>query len=295
MTPLKRSDRPRARYRVVMPAAAAAALLLAGCSSNDGVSAGGDSSTTVEGANPQNSGQGGPGRGTFGTIAGIDGSTITVNSMGFDGTSQLVTVSTSADTKVTETKSGAVGDIKTGDNVTVLGTADGSEVAAQQITDTGTDAPAGGGGPGGSFPGGPNGPRGSFPGGGRPGGSIPNGGPNGDPNGAPDGAPNGGPPAGFTPTRGVVTSIDGTTLTVTPSDGSAVVTVTTSSSTTVSLRLPSSIAALAAGQTVQVQGQTDANGTVVATSINQGGAGFGPGGPNGGRGINGAGGPPPSR
>lgn len=302
-----RSDRPRAPRLLVVPVTcvAAAALALSGCSSTNAVSAGGESSTTAanntQGGAPNGQGRGG----TFGTIASIDGSNISINSTSFDGTSQLVAVTTSSDTKVTETKSGTVADIKVGDNVTVIGTANGTDVAAQQITDTGTEAgggfpgggapggagggvPGGGNRPTGSFPGGPNGPNGpggTFPGGGRPGGSIPN------------GAPNGGPPAGFAPTRGVVRAVNGTTLTVTPSDGGAAVTVTTSSSTTVSLRVPSSMAALAVGQTVQVQGQTGADGTVNATSINQGagglgGGGFGPGGPGGGGAPN-AGGQPP--
>jgi hypothetical protein len=60
------------------------------------------------------------------------------------------------------------------------------------------------------------------------------------------------------------------------------ITVTTSSSTTVSLRVASTLEALAVGQTVQVQGQADADGTVAANSINQGATGFGPGAPGGG-------------
>lgn len=294
--------------------------LVIGCSSNSGQSTGAESTTTAQGANnQQGGGPGGPGRGgAFGTIASIDGSTLTINSTGFDGSNQIVKVTTSASTTVTETKTGSVGDIKTGDNVTVLGSASGSgsgsEVTAQQITDTGTVAPTGGGGPGGggfpgggpggtfpggTFPGGANGPGGSFPG--RPGGTFPGGanGPRGSfPGGGPgatfpNGGPNGGAGGGFVPTRGVVTAINGSTLTVTPSDGSAAVTVSTSGSTNVSLRVPSSVSALAAGQNVQVQGEADDQGTVAANTINIGGNGFGgggfPGGPNGGGGF----GPPP--
>jgi hypothetical protein len=52
-----------------------------------------------------------------------------------------VLVKTSSD-EGDETKSGTVADIKVGDNVR-LGTADGTDVAAQQITDTGTGPAAG--------------------------------------------------------------------------------------------------------------------------------------------------------
>ena len=67
-------------------------LLVIGCSSKGGESSGDASTTTAQGAAGQGGapgGPGGPGRGgAFGTIASIDGSTLTVNSTGFDGNSQ---------------------------------------------------------------------------------------------------------------------------------------------------------------------------------------------------------------
>jgi hypothetical protein len=226
-------------------------------------------------------GQGGPGGGQGGTIASIDGSTITITTR--DGSTAKV--ETSASTTVSKVVTGAVSDIKTGDNVTVMGTSTGdAAVTAARITDTGTvaDAGFGGGQPpaGGELPSGqappdfaqgqgaPNAQNGQMPpqgqGGSAQGGNA----------GGPPGAGAGGFGGGMS--RGTVAGIDGPTITVTTADGSTV-TVSTDSSTTVSLRQAAALSDLAAGQTVQVRGTTGTDGTITATAITEGDVAFGGG------------------
>ena len=148
---------------------------------------------------------------------------------------------TSASTTVTRASSGAVSDIKQGDHLVVAGSASGSTIAADRITDSGstaTNAPAG--------------PRGG----------------------------------NLRFAAGTVSSINGSTLTITESD-STKVTVTTSGGTAVTTASAASVLDLAAGETVEVSGTTASDGTVTATAIREGQdvaprAGFGPGGFAGG-------------
>ena len=86
----------------------------------------------------------GAGRGNAGTIASIDGTTITLTTQ--TGTTKVIA---SANTTVSLSVAGALGDIKTGDHVVVTGAASGATVAADRIVDTGTNATTGFGGPGG--------------------------------------------------------------------------------------------------------------------------------------------------
>jgi hypothetical protein len=179
-----------------------------------------------------------PGGGTFGSITSIDGAKLTLATA--DGRS--ATVLTTAATMVTTSATGAVADIALGDNVTVMGPTTTGAVVAQRITDSGSDA---------STPGVPGGP-------GAPGGP---------------GGPVGNSPAG--PLAGAVTGLDGSSLTVrTPAGGT--VKVTTSSSTAVLVVRSSTLQALEVGQHVLVGGATGSDGVVTATSIRQGGGGFGP-------------------
>ena len=93
-------------------------------------------------------------------------------------------------------------------------------------------------------------------------------------------APAGGGMGNFT--AGSVVSVDGDTVVIESSDGTQV-TVTTSTDTTVTTTEDSSVDQLAAGDTVTVQGETDDDGNVTATSISEGATGFGGGGfPGGG-------------
>ena len=62
------------------------------------------------------------GRGAQGKITAINGTTLTLDSTDFSGATSTVTVTTDADTKVTETVSGSVSDVAVGDNVLVVGT-----------------------------------------------------------------------------------------------------------------------------------------------------------------------------
>jgi hypothetical protein len=170
-------------------------------------------------------------------------------------------VKTTGSTTVTKSVSSSVGAIKVGDNLIAIGTGTATDVAAQNITDSGTTAPANGRG---GLGGGPNGGQG-------PGRGTPPGG--------------GGGTSNFTIARGSVTSINGSSITLTTSSG-ATATVTTSATTNVTKSTTSTVSALAVGDQVSVAGAS-ANGTVTATSIREGATGFG------GRGFPGGGAPSP--
>jgi hypothetical protein len=105
-----------------------------------------------------------------------------------------------------------------------------------------------------------------------------------------NGASGQGAPGGFV--SGEVTATANGTLTVKETDGT-VVKVTTTSSTEVVKRTTSSVSALKVGETVSVRGTTS-NGTIAATSIDEGASsGFGgPGGAPGASGFSGTGGAP---
>jgi hypothetical protein len=218
---------------------------------------GGSSNTTAsaQSGQGQGSGQGRRllGRGTFGTLQSVDGPTLTLATPNSNG--GTTTVVTSSSTRFVKAVTGAFNDIKVGDRITAMGTAAGTdEVAAQRISDMGAMQLFGGqgrrnGNPpnGGTRPTGGTGPNGTFN---RP-----------DPN---------------TFANGTVKSISGTTLTVTQNDGTTK-TVTTSGSTTISVLKTVTIADLTTGQPVVVLGPTSSDGTVNATTVEQGVAGFGGG------------------
>jgi hypothetical protein len=224
---------------------------------------GGGSPTTASANNGQGAapGGGGRGRGTFGTLQSIDGATLTVATPNSNG--GTTTVITSSSTRFAKSVTGALSDIKVGDRVTAMGTAAGTnEVAAQRITDMGTMQLFGGQ---------------------RRTGARPNGGTRPTEGTGPNGTFNRPDPNTFA--NGTVKSISGTTLTVAQNDGTTK-TVTTSGATTISVIKAVTISDLATGQPVVVLGPANSDGTVNATAVEQGVAGFG------GRFGGGRGGPP---
>ena len=217
------------------------------------------------------------GRGTFGTISSIDGSTLTIS--GSDGTSTKV--ATDDSTVVSTSVNLALSDVAVGDQITVMGTVSGTDVAAERIVDNGTEAATG-------FPGGAGGqvPSGAPPGGfdGQTPPTDQSGNPVTPPGGAPTGAPQGATGRAGRGVRGAVTSVDGSVITVTSQDGT-VYQVTASSTTTVTRSQAGALSDLTVGDQVSVFGQTGADGTVTATRISEG-SGFG--GPQGQGGPGGA-------
>ncbi len=268
-----RSKPSRRPLKTWLAAGAGAAVLVIGGAVGIGAAsssnAGNSPAAGVQGNGPGGfggAGQGLPGGGgTAGTIAKVTGSSFTLES----GSGDATTVTTSSDTTVTSSSSGSIGDIATGDHVTILGAASGSDVTAERIIDSGSvELPTGPGGRGGAA---------RAAGGGQP------------PAGAGQGQ--GGPPggAGFEPVTGQVTKVSGSTITVRSS--SATYSVTASSATKVSLVKKISVDDLKAGDTVQVSGTTSGS-TIAATHIRVGDLADGPGSAGGGPGgPGGAGGP----
>lgn len=226
------------------------------------------------GGGGQFGGPGGFGRGggVVGTLASVNGSTLTLTTR--NGGS--VTVDTSSSTSVTKTATGAVGDIKAGDHVQVRGGSSGTNsITALEVTDSGSiDAfgrPGGAAGPGRGAANGNGQASGGF--GGR--GSFP--GPNG--NGGRFGMA----------VDGIVSSVTADALAIKDMSGTTV-TATTSGETRVIRLEASSVKALTIGETLRVTGTTGSNGTVTATAIEAGDAGFGGFGgfrPDGGLGAGG--------
>ncbi len=84
---------------------------------------------------------GGPGRGAFGEITDIDGSTITLTSSipGEDGEGREITVETDDDTTFTDVVTGDVDDLEVGDQIIVGGEIADGAVTAESITEQGDD------------------------------------------------------------------------------------------------------------------------------------------------------------
>ena len=84
---------------------------------------------------------GGPGRGAFGEVTDIDGSTITLTSSipGDDGEESEVTVETDDDTTFTDVVDGEVGDLAVGDSIVVSGEVAEGAVTAESVTEQGDD------------------------------------------------------------------------------------------------------------------------------------------------------------
>jgi hypothetical protein len=79
-------------------------------------------------------------------------------------------------------------------------------------------------------------------------------------------------------TSGTVVSVDGSTITLELDDGTSV-TVSTADDTTVTQTTDATVSDLAAGDEITVVGDADDDGNVTATSISEGGRGFGGGTP----------------
>jgi hypothetical protein len=202
--------------------------------------------------------------GAAGKITAINGTTLTLQ----DQQNQSVQVTTTGSTRITVSKTVAVSDIAKGDRITVTGTQSGTTVAATRITIA--DLQGGNsqrtGGPG-RFNGEGGPPPGGFNGQGGPPVTDANGNPTGNASGSTNRRP-----SGFA--GGTVTSVNGGTITISSFDGSTM-TVTTTSSTTVTKSVQGSFSDLKVGQTVRAMGSTGSDGTVAATSINEGMGGFG--------------------
>jgi hypothetical protein len=210
------------------------------------------------------------GRGAFGEVTAIDGSTLTVESGDPSGSTTTLSVEASAETVITESVDGTVADLAAGDSVVVVGEETETGVAATSLVE--------GGGAGLGFGGGPPGGGGTPPDGDLPedfeppadaqppaSGEIPDGAEPGD-------RPGGAPTGGFT--AGEIVSIDDTGLTVETDEGEQVQ-VTVSSNTTVTVTVERTLADIAVGDTISASGETD--GSVVTAETIRIGAGGLPG------------------
>lgn len=237
--------------------------------------------------------RGGPGfgGGVFGTLTEIEGASFIVDVTDRSGDSTTTRVVVTDETIFTETQDGTLDGVQVGDHVLVTGeTADDGTVSAASLADNNNRELTFGGGNGGGPPDGFEPPEGFDPPEGfepPADGAVPDDfqPPEG---GLPGGGPGGGGPGGLGGvTVGEVTSVDGSTIVIQPTDGQPV-TVTVSGETTITETVEVSIAALEVGDTVQVTGDADGD-RVVAETVQVGATrGFGAaGGP-------GAGGTPPT-
>ena len=212
---------------------------------------------------------GGPGglAGIGGEVTAIDGSTITVENQGRDGTTTTLTVETDDDTSVTTSLAGTVDDLAVGDTIVAFG-----ETTDEQFVASSVDEGAGGmrgpvfqaGGPSGA-PGGDVATSGT----GRPPvfteGQTP-------PDGSmPAGGPAGGPPSGQTVqmdgrlVAGTIVEIDDSTITVESQDGVQTV-VALDDATTITVSEDLALSDIAIGSTIRVSGD-DTDGTVDETTV----------------------------
>lgn len=181
----------------------------------------------------------GQGRGVFGDLASINGDTLVVTTP-----QGQTTVNIGSSTVIEKTVAGSVSDLKDGDAVTVIGTADAngnitaSSVSVRPQGQTGFFG--GGNGGGGRF-------QGGFPGGQSNNGTAPSFG------------------GGGQFTIGTIAGISGDTLTLTTPQGQANVSVSTD--TTVMETEAGTVSDLKTGDSLVVMGSRDANGDVAATLV----------------------------
>lgn len=213
-----------------------------------------------------------PGGGTSGEIAAVADALLQVQ--GDDG---QTAVSWDDATTITQTVAAALSDVTTGSCVVATTTGDDDAAAATSVTvAAATDAACTTGFGGGMPAGGPSGER-------------------------PDGAPTDAPDDGERPTgggfgavtAGLVTAVDGSTITV-DADGT-VATITVDDATTYTTTVAADAGALTVGRCVTAQGESDSSGQVAAISLLVSDAGAdgcsaGFGGGFGGRGPGGPGG-----
>lgn len=281
---------------VVVAVLAGAAIFVLGGSGDDG----GTDTVAAAGTDPAAPAGGGAagagfGPGARGTITGIDGSTITVESTSPDGSSGTTLVNATDETVITESVDGSLDDFEVGDTVIAFGeTGDDGALAASTVSES--DG-AGFGGPraGGQLPDGFQPPAdGELPEGFQPpaDGELPEGFQPPADGELPEGfqPPQGGdgPGAGGAPTSGEITDIGDDHLTIEADDGTSV-TVSIDADTTFTVTQERSLEDLAEGDTVVVAGEAGDDDVLTATSIRVGdtfglGAG-GPGGPGGATGT----------
>lgn len=295
-------SRTRSRALLALPASAALLALLVACS-DDAAQTAPEVSTTQAPAGDQQADEMPGGGGTSGEIAAV--SDLLMQVQGDDG---QTAVSWDAGTTITQSVAGTLADVTVGSCVVTVGASgDDSTAAATSVTVTaatdgecsgGFGGGAGGGMPGGSGGGSGDGERPSGMPSGAPDGAMPEGGelPDGAPTGQPDGDGGGG---GFgTVTAGLVTAVDGSTITVQQigEDSSTTGTVTVDGSTTYTTTVTADSSAIAVGLCVTAIGEADSSGQVAATSLALSEAGdsgcstgFGGGMPGGGRGGAGSG------
>lgn len=284
--------RPVVRRAAGIALAGVLATALVGCA---GASTTG--SSTTEASSAPSAVAGGAGvrePGVRGLIAELDGRTLQVQ--GSDGQTAVTYTDTTA---ITATVSGTPADITPGVCVTVRSASDGQtpgataapaddpvasdqpvEAASVSVTDAVDGSCAGdafGGGAGGGAGGASDG---ALPAGGAsagPPGGMPSGAPDGSvPSGAPgDRMPSGVPTTGALPggfgggASGLVTAVDGSTVTISSTRGEETTTLTVvlTDSTTVTRRVAGTASDLAVGGCVSAQGEVDDTGAMTATSL----------------------------
>ncbi len=242
------------------------AVTLSACSS----ATTGSSATPSAGSSPQGAAPGQPdgqdGRGgdrqpgVSGLIADITDQTMQVQ--GSDG--QTAVTWTDA-TTFTQRVTGTAADVTVGVCVSGFGSQDGavSQLSVSQPTDDQCQMGGGGMGAGGSRPTGvPSGMPSGAPGDGQ---RPPTDAPSGAPGAVPSGMPSGGP-GGGSMVSGLVTGVDGTTVTVKDADGEES-TFTLEADATVSTSVAATAAAAVVGGCAAAQGATDETGALTATGI----------------------------
>ncbi len=234
------------RYSIIVVAASLALVAALGaCAASSGSAATQSQSPTTSAppaAPSQPPPQGNPGGrfggGASGTIASINGSTLTLSTQQGD-----VTVNVDANAVIQKTVGGSLSDLQTGQFVTVIGTADASgNVAATSISLRGVETPRFTPQPG----------------------ATPNQGGSGRFSGTPaPRTPNGTSGNGV---FGTISAANGNTLTITTVQ-SQQVTVTVGSSTRISKTVSGTLSDLQVGEPVTVGGAPDSYGTIQATFI----------------------------
>lgn len=257
------------------PAAAAVLVLLTACS-GDSADAGTTSTEAgaAEAQSPADQAGEMPGGGTSGEIAAVSDALMQVQ--GDDGQTAVAWDGT---TTITQRVTAALSDVTVGSCVVAFTSGDDGAAATSVAITAATDDGCTGGLGGGGFGGGGMPSDGEMPSG-MPtdvpeGAEMPDGAPTDMPSGAPDGASGGGFGGA---TAGLVTAVDGSTITVestgTPGAGEAsddastsTATITVDDATTFTSTVAADATAIAVGRCVTAQGEADSSGQVTATSL----------------------------
>lgn len=276
MSGTTRTTRTRLLALPALTGAVAVLTLLAACSDEPAQVATADPTTeAAQGAAGSGDAAQPGGGGVTGEIAAITGAVMQVH--GDDG---QTAVSWDDATTITQTVAAALSDITVGSCVVVVGAGDDAAATSVALSTAVDGGCTGGfGGSGGGMPGGGDMPSdGEMPSGmpsGAPDGQAPGDGeqPSGMPTDLPDGASGDGSGSGFGGmTAGLVTAVDGTTITVESTgfgdDAETTTTpVTVDGSTTYSTTADADATAITVGRCVVAQGESDDSGKVAATSL----------------------------